>query len=956
MARNRFSIIPQSAPPAQRPEVEALLRAAARQQEAVAHLGQQALAGAPISGLLEAAAGLVARGLEIDFGLVLELQPEWRRLILRAGAGWTAGLLDRAHLSAEPSSLAGYVLGAPGPLVFDDLDGELRFTPPSLLLEQGITSGVTVLIEGRDRPFGLLGAYARDRREFTSSEVLFVQAVGHVLATSIERARAEETVRTSEEHFRSLIENASDIVTVLGDDGILRYVSPSVERLLGYRAAELLGRTAFDFMHPDDLLHVLDAVQSAIADPGTTHSAEFRFRHRDGSWRVLESIGRARLERPNVYSIIVNSRDVTERQRQERALHASKERLRTVVAGAPVILFALDREGVFTFAEGRGLDGLGVRPGQFVGKSIFTLFSDLPQAVAEVRRALTGDSFSSTIELFGLVFEAWYSPLREADGAITGVIGVATDVTQRRRAEEALARTDESTRALVQHAPYGIYRITPEGRFLAVNPSFVEMLGYESEHEVIARATDLALFVEPEARRRYLVRLDEGDRAVEVDALWTRKDERRIVVRLYGRAVRHERGDIECYEIFAEDVTERRALEEQLRQSQKMEALGQLTGGIAHDFNNLVTIILANAELLQASLGPDRSTAQADLRDIISAAVSGRMLVNQLLGFARRSSLNLEPVHVGNAVRDLAGVLRRVLPEDIELLVFSDQDVPEVQADLHAIEQIVFNLVNNARDAMPNGGVLRLETSCTWLTDEQRRVLGPETTKEYVCFAVDDTGTGMDEATRQRVFEPFFTTKPPGKGTGLGMATVYGLVRQHGGSVQVDSSPGMGTRIRVYFPVAEEERGAVDSTIVPADVPRGSETVLVVEDQNQIRRATIRTFEEAGYRVLAAGDGQEALDLLRNPPEPIHLVVTDLVMPRLGGRALHDQARRDGVTIPFLFASGYVDTDGRQREPLDPSLPFIKKPWTAGALLRRVRDLLDVHQAPPVPAAPGRPA
>ncbi len=237
--------------------------------------------------------------------------------------------------------------------------------------------------------------------------------------------------------------------------------------------------------------------------------------------------------------------------------------------------------------------------------------------------------------------------------------------------------------------------------------------------------------------------------------------------------------------------------------------------------------------------------------------------------------------------------------------------------------------------------VLRLETSCTWISDAQRDVLGPGSASEYVCLAVDDTGAGMDEATRQRAFEPFFTTKPVGKGTGLGLATVYGLVKQHGGFVQIDSAPGTGTRLRIYFPVAEEmtrrrASGAHEQLTVPME--GGTETVLVVEDQAQLRRATVYTLEHAGYNVLAAADGIEALHLLRHHPAPIHLVFTDLVMTRLGGRGLYQIDRREGRQTPFLFTSGYA---GRGEDPLDPAWPFLPKPWTSADLLARVRQVLD---------------
>jgi len=287
-----------------------------------------------------------------------------------------------------------------------------------------------------------------------------------------------------------------------------------------------------------------------------------------------------------------------------------------------------------------------------------------------------------------------------------------------------------------------------------------------------------------------------------------------------------------------------------------------------------------------------------------------------------------------------------VLPADIELLVFADEDLPEVAADGHAIEQILLNLVNNARDAMPDGGVLRLETSCTWISDAQRDVLGPGSASEYVCLAVDDTGFGMDEATRQRAFEPFFTTKAIGKGTGLGLATVYGLVKQHGGFAQIDSAPGAGTRLRIYFPVADEtarRRASGAHAEPPQPSDGGHETVLVVEDQAQLRRATVYTLERAGYSVLAAADGIEALHLLRQHGAPIHLVFTDLVMGRLGGRGLFQIDRREGRQTPFLFTSGYAGA-GRGEDPLDPALPFLPKPWTSADLLKRVRHVLDEAQ------------
>src|SRR5436189_495776 len=400
---------------------EAQLRATARQQEAVAHIGQRALAGAPPDELIAGAVAIVARVLEVPFASVLELRPESRTLLLRGGVGWRDGAVGRTVLTADADSHPGYVLRSTGPVVVEDLATDARFGSAPLLAAHGVVSSLSVLVHGKGRPFGILGVHTAAPREFTIHDTHFLQAVANVLATAINRAHAEEALRRSEEHFRSLIENGSDIVTIVGHNGVFRYASPSVERVLGYAPGELLERNAFDFVHPDDISVVAEALAGAIRHPGVPQAAQFRFRAQDGVWRLLEAVGQARLDRAGSAQLIVNARDVTERRRQERALRENKERLRTVIAGAPLVLFALDRDGVFTMVEGRGLDAVGVRPALLVGRSAFELFAELPHALADVRRALTGEMFSSTVEVFGVVFEAWYSPVRDADGAVAGV-------------------------------------------------------------------------------------------------------------------------------------------------------------------------------------------------------------------------------------------------------------------------------------------------------------------------------------------------------------------------------------------------------------------------------------------------------------------------------------------------------------------------------------------------------
>jgi len=940
VSTNRFRLLRQDAAVRDRElsRSEGQLRSTARQQEAVAHLGQQALAGVPVDELMTAAVTAASRALDVEFAGLLELRPESRTLLLRAGVGWREGSVGRTVLPADPDTHAGYVLRSTGQVVVEDLATDARFGSAPLLSPHGVVSSLSVIVHGKDRPFGILGVHSATRREFTLHDTHFLQAIANVLATAIDRGRTEDALRRSEEHFRLLIENASDIVTIVGENGVFRYASPSVERVLGYVPLDLLERSAFDYVHADDIPRVGEALARAIQQPTTPQTAQFRFRARDGTWRVLEAVGQARVDGSGFAQLIVNARDVTERLRQERALRENKERLRTVISGAPLVLFALDRHGVFTMVEGRGLDALGLRPGLLIGRSAFELYADLPQALADVRRALAGETFSSTVEVFGVVFESWYSPVRDPAGAVAGVIGVGTDITERCRAEEALRRSEESHRALVQHAAYAIYRSSLDGRFLTVNPALVRMLGYESAEELLGVDLETQVYVDPEQRRKILARFDTGNIVEGAEVSWKRRNGERILVRLSGRAVRRPDGTIECFETIAEDITERRALEDQLRQSQKMEAIGQLTGGIAHDFNNLLTIILANAQLLAKAIPPERTEAQTDLRDVVAAALRGRVMVQELLGFARRSSLDLQAVRLDALIADLTGFLRRILPAAVEIVVSGDTDLPEVKADPHAAEQILFNLVTNARDAMPNGGVLLIETRRVEISDEQHVAWGTRRAGEHVCLMASDTGVGMDRETRTHMFEPFFTTKPAGKGTGLGLATVYGLVKQHGGGIDVESEPGKGTRFCIYLPTSDEPPAPARPAVRERAVRGGRETILLVEDDDQLRRSAKRILEDAGYQVVSTADGLEALEALRHTAG-IGLVFSDLVMPRLGGRALYDAARREGRTVPFLFASGYSDPS-RATSP-DPSVPMLRKPWTGTDLLGRVRDILD---------------
>jgi nitrogen-specific signal transduction histidine kinase/CheY-like chemotaxis protein len=380
--------------------------------------------------------------------------------------------------------------------------------------------------------------------------------------------------------------------------------------------------------------------------------------------------------------------------------------------------------------------------------------------------------------------------------------------------------------------------------------------------------------------------------------------------------------------------------EAQLRQAQKMEAVGQFTGGIAHDFNNLLTVILSTVDLLETQVPAEMPQARSDLADIRRAADRGAGMIRKLLAFSRERQLQFRPHRLHELVQDAGTMLRRVLPEHIELRIDCGLETPAVRTDPAAIEQILLNLGTNARDAMPGGGTLRILTGVADLEPARAAKLGPRVRPGlYATLRVSDTGVGMAPSVLERFFEPFFTTKPPGQGSGLGAAMVYGLVEQHGGAAEVQSAPGEGTTIILYFPLADGQPITVQAP--GGDLPRGSETILLVEDEDSVRASTRRLLERQGYGVLEAANGDQGLSIFQAHQSEIALVLSDVVMPRLTGPALHQALRRLGGAVPFLFMSGYTAREIGAEVDLPPGAAFIAKPWTVEDLLVAVRRALD---------------
>ncbi|MGH7700016.1 MAG: PAS domain-containing protein, partial [Gemmatimonadales bacterium] len=654
-----------------------------------------------------------------------------------------------------------------------------------------------------------------------------------------------------------------------------------------------------------------------------------------------------------------------ERQRAAEALREGRELLHAVVEGSLDAVFAKDREGRYLFMNAVAAAVLRKDPAEVVGLDDAELFTpEIAEAFAVVDRRIveTGEIvvFEDTDAAWGggHTYLITKGPLRLSDGRIVGVFGVARDITERQRAEERLRQSEERYRRFIEQSTEGVWRfeIHPpiptgaavdaqiehfyqHGVLAECNDVMARMYGLASSRELVgARPADLVVRSDPRndaALREFIrsaYRLTDAE-TVERDAAGHEK----VFLNNYVGIVEHGR----LVRIWGtqRDVTDQRRLAEQFRQAQKMEAVGQLAGGIAHDFNNILTAILGTCQLLERDL-PPHAAGLEDVAEIRKAALRAADLTRQLLAYSRRQVLAPKVLDLNAVVSGLEPMLRRVLGEDVEFATALAPGLGAVRADPGQVEQVLLNLVVNARDAMPEGGRLTLATASVTLDalsglEHVGAAPGP-----YVAVAVSDTGTGMPSDVRAHLFEPFFTTKEVGKGTGLGLATVYGIVKQSGGFVTVTTELGRGSTFRVHLPEVEAEPVPDTHPAEPARL-RGTETVLLAEDEDAVRHLSQRALEREGYTVLAAANASEALTCVEGHDGAIHLLVTDVVMPGMGGRELARRLMGARPDLRVLYISGYPGEAVVQRGAVAPGAAFLQKPFMPEELVKRVREVLD---------------
>src|SRR5580704_9479004 len=516
-----------------------------------------------------------------------------------------------------------------------------------------------------------------------------------------------------------------------------------------------------------------------------------------------------------------------------------------------------------------------------------------------------------------------------------------------RAAQENLRRSELNLRSLVTNAPYGICRCDSAGLILDANPAFAALLGYTSAGALLGQHI-FSLYPDHDQWFTLADFLRSAEPFKGLTAEWKRKNGATTLVRVSGRSVANGGGGGVVFELFAEDVTEHRALEDQLRQSQKMEAVGRLAGGIAHDFNNLLMVISGYSEFLLERLGAEphlRGPAQ----EIASAAERASSLTRQLLAFSRKQMLAPRIVNLNDIATENLKMLNRMIGEDIDLVMVAAPKLWPVRADAGQIEQVIMNLAVNARDAMPSGGRLMIETSNITLDEDYARLHSPLRPGDYVMVAISDTGAGMDSETQSHIFEPFFTTKGT-KGTGLGLSTVYGIVKQSGGYIWVHSELRKGTTFKIYLPRVASTGEAATQVALPVEnrkVEPGTETILLVEDEANLRYLARQYLEKQGYHVIEAADGAVAMQIAVAHERVIHLLLTDVIMPGMNGRELAQRISEIRPNVKVLYMSGYTENVIGHNGTLDAGVRLLQKPFNLRDLKSKVREVLDATPTPP---------
>ena len=718
-------------------------------------------------------------------------------------------------------------------------------------------------------------------------------------------------------------------------------------QMLGYLPAEI--RPHFSSwkgsVHRDDLPRVMEALKAHLEGRTPFCEIEYRQRAKAGEWRWTLTLGKVweRDADDKPLRVVGTHLDITERKRAEEAISQNSRKYRALLDNAPVGIISVDRKGQILEVNRKLLEILE-SPSVEATKSINMLtFKGLVDMgiSAIVRRCMEEDEVINAelpyTSKWGkhVYLRVMLKPMRDLNGEVHGCQAAVEDISERRQAEEELVRLA----TVVDQVSDTVLMTDTDGKIVYVNPAFERTCGYTRE-EVLGRSPHfLSSGRHDEAFYRQMWKTITSGKVWRGRLINKKKDGTLFEEEAAITPIKDESGEIVNYVAVKRDVTNEVALEKQLRQAQKMEAIGTLAGGIAHDFNNLLTIVLGFTELLLIDQS-EEDPRYEDLQKISLTARHGGELVQRLLTFSRRAETKLRPLDLNDQVRQVKELLARTIPKMIKLELHLEADLKTIRGDPAQIEQLLLNLAVNAKDVMKEGGKLILETKNTLLDEEYCSRHLEVKPGEHVLLTVSDTGPGMAKEVVDRIFEPFYTTKVPGEGTGLGLAMVFGIVKSHGGHIDCQSEPGVGTVFRIYLPAAEN--GIELSPTLSGEMPAfGTETILVVDDEELVRELGRRLLSRVGYEVVTAATGREALELYRKHSTRISLVILDLMMPDMGGTECLEELLRIDPEAKILIASGY-SPNGRTRDILEVGARgFVSKPFQAKQIFQMIRQILD---------------
>jgi PAS domain S-box-containing protein len=831
---------------------------------------------------------------------------------------------------------------------------DVRMDPDYIETTKDVCSELCIPLFDQGRVVGTLSVENKEGMKLGETDLQLMTALGEHVSIAIARARLYAEVRRNEERYRSFMQNLPVGVLTVDTMETIIFANPASTTLFAPGQVSIEGMNLRDFMSDEEFKKIVG--ETARRSRGETSTYEVEIKRLDGAARHVQVTATPQQGlRGEFIGALATFQDITDQALLKKQVEEERAQLLTLINNLPDAVYMKDRDGRFVIANRVVAEIMAAgEPQNLIGKTDFDFYSrEKAEEFRAGERAVMeeGRSINDKLEPRFVSGEVrWWIlttkvPLIDQNGNVRGLVGVGHDITARKDAEEALIATERRYQSIVENISDALIIHDFNGTIIDVNETACRMLGYLREELI---GTGLARIQGEESGKSFKGNIErvKAAGALIFEAVDVRKDGSLIPVEVNAKVVSREGHGI--IQLFSRDLSERkkaqeeqRRLQEQFHEAQKMEAVGRLAGGIAHDFNNLLTVINGYCEM-----GLDRARVEdplrGDLEEIKRTSLRAAMLTSQLLAFSRRQILQPRVLSLGKLVEGMAEMLKRLLGEDIEIHTHASADLWNVRADFGKIEQVVMNLSVNSRDAMPHGGMLTIETSNVVLEKEYTRQHFGAKSGEYVLLAVSDTGVGMDTATQKRIFEPFFTTKEMGKGTGLGLATVYGIVKQSEGFIDCYSEVGKGTIFKIYLPrVVAENEPPTQAEHKPTNNVRGSEVILLVEDDEAVRRIAVSILEGGGYVVVSAGNGAEALRRLSELERRPDLLVTDVVMPGMDGRNVARNFNARYPSVPVLFISGYTENSIVHDGVLDEGVEFIPKPFTRGELLQRVREVLD---------------